>query len=396
MTGEKKQGLLGRMFGKTGAVTESGEPETESTSVELATGAENETGNSKDGLVELDNTRPSEAGNAPAGQTVTGDSKNDNGSEGQGESKSWFTRLKSGLKKSSHKLTDGITSIFTKSKLDDAALEDLEDLLIRSDLGVAMAMRITEQLAESRYDKDITADEVRAVLVDEVASILKPVARSLIVDETKRPFILLMVGVNGAGKTTTIGKMAAKFRDEGRSVMMVAGDTFRAAAIEQLMVWGERTGAEVISRPVGSDASGLVFEALETARQRDVDVLMIDTAGRLQNKTELMAELEKIVRVIRKFDESGPHEVILTLDATTGQNALNQVDIFSKTAGVSGLVMTKLDGSARGGILVAIADKFQMPVYAIGVGEGVEDMQPFNPDDFAAAIGGGDLSHEQA
>ncbi len=302
--------------------------------------------------------------------------------------KSWFSRLKSGLTKSSHKLIEGITGIFTKSRLDDEALENLEDLLIQSDLGVAMAMRITERLAASRYEKDITGDEVRGVLAEEVTAILEPVAGELKISDAKRPFILLMVGVNGAGKTTTIGKLAQKFRGEGKAVMMAAGDTFRAGAIDQLKVWGERTGAEVIAKPVGTDASGLVFDALEAARGQNMDVLMIDTAGRLQNKTELMAELEKIVRVIKKFDETGPHEVILTLDATTGQNALNQVDIFGKTAGVTGLVMTKLDGSARGGILVAIADKFKLPVYAIGVGEGVEDMQPFEPADFANAIAG--------
>ena len=309
-----------------------------------------------------------------------------------GEELGWFSRLAKGLTKSSQKLSSGITGIFTKRKLDDEALEELEDLLIQSDLGVAMAVRITERLAETRYDKEITDDEVRAVLVEEVRTILAPVAKPLEIDAGNQPHILLMVGVNGAGKTTTIGKLAQKFTGEGKSVMLAAGDTFRAAAIDQLKVWGERTDVPVIARDVGGDASGLVFEALEAAKAQKIDVLMIDTAGRLQNKTELMSELEKIVRVIKKQDPTGPHDVILTLDATTGQNALNQVEVFSQSAGVSGLVMTKLDGSARGGILVAVADKFQLPVHAIGVGEGVEDMQAFDPDEFAKAMVGGDAA----
>lgn len=300
--------------------------------------------------------------------------------------KGWFSRLKSGLSKSSSKLSEGITGIFTKRKLDDEALEELEDLLIQSDLGVAMAMRITERLSSSRYDKEISDVEVRSVLAEEVVTILQPVAKPLELVGGHKPHILLMVGVNGAGKTTTIGKLAHKFHHEGKSVMMAAGDTFRAAAIDQLKVWADRTGAAVVARDVGSDASGLVFDALAEAREQGVDVLMIDTAGRLQNKTDLMAELEKIVRVIKKFDPTGPHDVLLTLDATTGQNALNQVEVFGQIAGVTGLIMTKLDGSARGGILVAIADKFQLPIHAIGVGEGVEDMQAFDPLDFANAI----------
>ena len=302
------------------------------------------------------------------------------------EKKGWFSRLKSGLSKSSSKLSEGITGIFTKSKLDDEALEQLEDLLIQSDLGVAMAMRITEQLSASRYDKEISDKQVRQVLAQEVTKILEPVAAPLQISGEHKPHILLMVGVNGAGKTTTIGKLAQKFHQEGKSVMLAAGDTFRAAAIDQLKVWGERTQAHVVAKEVGSDASGLVYEALEQAKAQACDVLMIDTAGRLQNKADLMAELEKIVRVIKKFDAQGPHDVLLTLDATTGQNALNQVEIFGQTAGVTGLIMTKLDGSARGGILVAIADKFQLPIHAIGVGEGVDDMQAFEPQDFANAI----------
>ncbi|GJM03605.1 MAG: hypothetical protein DHS20C08_21060 [Rhodomicrobium sp.] len=300
--------------------------------------------------------------------------------------KSWFSRLKSGLSKSSTKLADGISGIFTKRKLDDEAIEELEDLLIQSDLGVAMAMRITERLAATRYDKEISDEEVKAVLAEEVEAILSPVAQPLVLSGAHKPEILLMVGVNGAGKTTTIGKYAQKFRAEGKSVMMAAGDTFRAAAIDQLKVWGERTGAQVIARDVGADASGLVYDALTAAKEAGSDVLMIDTAGRLQNKANLMAELEKIVRVIKKIDDQAPHHVLLTLDATTGQNAMNQVDIFQKVAGVTGLVMTKLDGSARGGILVAIADKYKLPIHAVGVGEGIDDMQAFDPKDFAGAI----------
>lgn len=306
--------------------------------------------------------------------------------EAPAQKQSWFSRLKSGLSKSSTKLADGISGIFTKRKLDDEAIEELEDLLIQSDLGVAMAMRITDRLAATRYDKEISDAEVKAVLAEEVEAILQPVAEPLSIEGDAKPQILLMVGVNGAGKTTTIGKFAKQFRSEGKSVMLAAGDTFRAAAIDQLKVWGERTGAEVISRPEGADASGLVYDALDAAKEAGTDILMIDTAGRLQNKANLMAELEKIVRVIKKFDESAPHHVLLTLDATTGQNALNQVEIFEKVAGVTGLVMTKLDGSARGGILVAIADKFKLPIHAIGVGEGIDDMQPFKPAEFARAI----------
>ena len=318
------------------------------------------------------------------------DGKADGSGEGapleEGAKRGWFSRLKSGLSKSSSKLSDGISGIFTKRKLDDEALQDLEDLLIQSDLGVAMAMRITDRLSSSRYDKEISDDEVKAVLAEEVETILTPVAIPLTISGASRPHILLMVGVNGAGKTTTIGKLSRQFRDEGKSVMLAAGDTFRAAAVEQLKVWGERTGAEVVAREVGADSSGLVFDALAAAKANGVDVLMIDTAGRLQNKANLMAELEKIVRVIKKFDPSAPHDVLLTLDATTGQNAMNQVEIFEKVAGVTGLVMTKLDGTARGGILVAIADKHKLPIHAIGVGEGVEDMQPFDAGEFARAI----------
>jgi len=301
---------------------------------------------------------------------------------------SWLQRLTSGLKRSSDQLTGGITSLFTKKKLDAATLDDLEDLLIQADFGLETTEAVTEALRRDRFNRDISAEDVRQVLSTEVVKVLAPVARPLVIDPGKKPFVILMIGVNGSGKTTTIGKLAAKLRAEGRSVMLAAGDTFRAAAIEQLQVWGQRTGAEVIARPAGSDASGLAFDAVTRARAEGTDVLVIDTAGRLQNRDELMSELEKIIRVIRKVDPEAPHATLLTLDATTGQNALNQVEIFGKRAGVTGLVMTKLDGTARGGILVAIARKFGLPVHFIGVGEGIDDLEPFAAADFAAAIAG--------
>jgi len=302
--------------------------------------------------------------------------------------KSWFSRLKDGLSRSSASLTGGITALFTKRKLDAETLEDLEDLLIQADLGVDTAMAIAERIGEGRFDKEIAPDEVRRVLAEEVARVLEPVARPLTLDPGRKPHVILVVGVNGTGKTTTIGKLAAKLRADGKTVMLAAGDTFRAAAVEQLKIWGQRTGSEVIARDTGADAAGLVFDAMEQARAAAADVLLIDTAGRLQNRAELMAELEKVVRVIKKHDPDAPHSVLLTLDATTGQNAMSQVEIFGRTAGVTGLVMTKLDGTARGGILVAIAAKHKLPVHFIGVGEGIDDLEPFKAEDFAAAIAG--------
>jgi fused signal recognition particle receptor len=271
--------------------------------------------------------------------------------------------------------------------LDDAMLESLEELLIGADMGVDTAMRVTANLAQGRMGRRLSVSEIKDLLAAEIARIMEPVARPMPIFP-RRPQVVLVVGVNGSGKTTTIGKLAAKFRAEGRSVMLAAGDTFRAAAIEQLQVWGQRTGAEVVAKPAGSDASGLAFDAVTRAQSEGTDVLIIDTAGRLQNRDELMSELEKIIRVIRKVDASAPHATLLTLDATTGQNALNQVEIFGKRAGVTGLVMTKLDGTARGGILVAIARKFGLPVHFIGVGESVDDLEPFSAGDFAAAIAG--------
>ncbi|UYN98688.1 MAG: signal recognition particle-docking protein FtsY [Devosia sp.] len=303
---------------------------------------------------------------------------------------SWFQRLSSGLKRSSDNLTSSITSVFTKRKLDAATLDELEDVLIQADLGIDTAMAITETLRRDRFERDVSDADVRAVLAAEVASVLAPVARPLDIDAGKKPFVILMIGVNGSGKTTTIGKLAQKLAREGRSVMLAAGDTFRAAAIEQLQVWGQRTGAPVIARPAGADASGLAFDAVTQARAEGRDVLIIDTAGRLQNRDELMNELEKVIRVIKKVDPEAPHATLLTLDATTGQNAMKQVEIFGQRAGVTGLVMTKLDGTARGGILVAIARKFGLPVHFIGVGEGVDDLEPFAATDFARAIAGED------
>jgi fused signal recognition particle receptor len=296
--------------------------------------------------------------------------------------------MKEGLTRSTRAMSDGVTGIFTKSKLDSETLQDLEDLLVTSDLGLDVAVEITEAVAKDRYDKEVSPEEVRTILAGEVARILSPVEYPFRIDAAKKPFITLVVGVNGAGKTTTIGKIASKTKAEGKSVMLAAGDTFRAAAIEQLSVWGERVGAPVVKTKVGGDAAGLAFEAVERAKNEDTDLLMIDTAGRLQNKTDLMAELEKVIRVIRKLDETAPHATLLVLDATTGQNALNQVEVFTKMAGVTGLVMTKLDGTARGGILVAIARKFGLPVHMIGVGEGIDDLQDFSADAFAKALTG--------
>jgi fused signal recognition particle receptor len=304
------------------------------------------------------------------------------------EKRGWFQRLKSGLSKTSSKLSEGITGLFSKRRLDATTLDDLEDLLIHADLGVDTAMRITEALSKGRYEKGISPEEVRAVLAAEVERVLRPVAKPLVIDPKNRPHVILVVGVNGTGKTTTIGKLAQQFRTQGRRVTIAAGDTFRAAAIDQLKIWGERTHAKVVAHKVGADSSGLAFEALEGAKADGQDVLMIDTAGRLQNKKALMEELEKLIRVIRKIDPTAPHDVLLVLDATTGQNALSQVEVFRQKAGVTGLVMTKLDGTARGGILVAIAAAHELPVHAIGIGEGIDDLQPFDPGEFARAIAG--------
>jgi fused signal recognition particle receptor len=301
---------------------------------------------------------------------------------------SWWQRLSGGLKRTSSSLGAAISDLVSKRKLDRAMLDEIEEVLIRADLGVDTAARIVAAVGEGRYDKAIAPDEVKAVLASEVEKVLAPVAQPLKIDPAHKPFVVLVVGVNGSGKTTTIGKLAAKFAAEGRKVMLAAGDTFRAAAIEQLKIWGERTGAPVVARGQGSDAASLAFEALSAAREQGADVLLVDTAGRLQNKAALMGELEKIVRVMKKLDPGAPHAVLLVLDATVGQNALSQVEVFRNIAGVTGLAMTKLDGTARGGILVAIAAKFGLPVHFIGVGEQVDDLEPFAARDFARAIAG--------
>ena len=301
---------------------------------------------------------------------------------------SWLHRLRSGLSRSSKELSTSISGVFTKRKLDETTLEELEDVLIRADLGAETAMRIADTLSASRYGRDVSDQEVRSVMAAEIEKVLSPVAQALELDLSHKPHVILVVGVNGTGKTTTIGKLAAKLVGGGLSVTLAAGDTFRAAAIEQLRIWGERTNSPVVASKLGADAAGLAWDAYERAKEAGSDVLIIDTAGRLQNKAELMAELEKIVRVLGKHDPEAPHTVLLTVDATTGQNALNQVEIFRNVAGVNGIVMTKLDGTARGGILVAIAAKHKLPVYFIGVGEQVDDLEPFSAHDFAAAIAG--------
>lgn len=301
---------------------------------------------------------------------------------------SWFQRLKDGLKKTSSRLATGVSDIFTKRKLDDEALEELEDLLVMADLGPTTAAKLSAAIAKERFDKEVDGDEIRAALADEIATLLHPVAKPLIISQEHKPHIVLVVGVNGSGKTTTIGKLASNFQAEGKKVMMAAGDTFRAAAIEQLKVWGERSGSTVISKAHGSDAASLAYEAIEQAQEQKADVLLIDTAGRLHNKGDLMEELKKILRVIRKLDETAPHDVLLVLDATTGQNALNQVSVFGDMVDVSGLVLTKLDGTAKGGVLVALAEKFGLPVHAIGVGEQVGDLRAFDANDFAKGLMG--------
>ena len=307
----------------------------------------------------------------------------------------WLSRLKSGLSKSSLPLVDRIASVFKRRRLDAAAIEELEDILVMADLGPTTAARLAGQLAARRIERDVEADEVRAMLANDIAAILEPVAEPLLIGDTK-PHIVLVVGVNGTGKTTTIGKLAKQLVDEGRSVLLAAGDTFRAAAIEQLGVWGERTDCRIIAREAGSDPSGLVYEAIEQARLSNVDVLLIDTAGRLHNKANLMAELEKIRRVIAKLDPAAPHEVLMVLDATTGQNAIAQVETFQKVISITGLVVTKLDGTAKGGVLVALADRFELPVRAIGVGEGVEDLRAFSAHDFALNLMGVDTDRPAA
>ena len=300
----------------------------------------------------------------------------------------WFGRLKSGLSRSSSKLTGGIAAIFKSRKLDAAALEELEDLLITADLGVATAALLTANLARDRFDKDVGDDEVRTALAANIAELLSPVARPLVIDRGHQPHVVMFVGVNGSGKTTTIGKMAQHYRAQGLTVMLAAADTFRAAAIEQLQIWGQRVGVPVVARAHGADSAAVAYEALARAQAENIDLLLIDTAGRLQNKTELMDELAKVVRVLGKQNPEAPHDRILVLDGTVGQNAHSQVQAFSELTDITGLVVTKLDGSARGGVVVSLTERFGLPIHAIGVGEAVADLDAFVADDFARNLMG--------
>ena len=300
----------------------------------------------------------------------------------------FFNKLKQGLSRSTHKLTESISTVFKNRKPDDEALEELEEALISSDLGTGVAARVIANFRRTRFGKEVTDEEIRDALSDEIAAILEPVAHPLDIDRGLKPHVVLVVGVNGTGKTTTIGKMAQLYREQGMRPVMVAGDTFRAAAVEQLQVWGQRTTSPVIAGPPNADAAGLAFDGLTRARAEGADVLLIDTAGRLHNKSVLMDELRKMIRVMQKQDPSAPHSVLLVLDATTGQNAIQQVRVFKEMVNVTGLVVTKLDGSARGGVVVALAQEFGVPVHAVGVGEGIGDMRPFEAGEFARGLVG--------
>ena len=300
----------------------------------------------------------------------------------------WLKRIKQGLSRTAAPLVSGIGGLLTKRRLDTDTLQDIEDLLIMADVGTKTAAAMTAELAKDRFDKETTDEEVRAFFADKIAQKLEPFAKPLIVDPDKKPFVILMVGVNGAGKTTTIGKMAQQMKEKGLKISFAAADTFRAAAVEQLKVWGERTGCPVVSKPAGADAAGLVFDALVAAKKNGDDVLFIDTAGRLQNKSELMEELRKIVRIIKKQIPDAPHACLQVLDATVGQNAHSQVKLFSQAVPVTGLILTKLDGTAKGGIAVALADEFKLPLHLIGVGEQITDLHPFKARDYAASLMG--------
>ena len=304
------------------------------------------------------------------------------------ERRGWFSRLRVGLSKSSTALTDGISAIFTRRRLDAKALDELEELLISSDMGVGVAEEVVEALRRTRFGREVSPEEVRAALAAEITRLVEPVMKPLRLDPARKPFVILVVGVNGSGKTTTIGKLARQFRDDGRRVVLAAGDTFRAAAVEQLQIWGERTGSPVVVRPHGADAAGLAYDALVEARAMSADALLIDTAGRLQNKADLMAELQKLVRSVKKLDPTAPHSVLLVLDATVGQNAHSQAEIFRQVVGVTGIVMTKLDGTAKGGVLVSLAEKYGIPIHMIGIGEGAEDLRPFDAYSYARGLVG--------
>lgn len=315
--------------------------------------------------------------------------------EDTGQKPGWLNRLTSGLRRTSSALNQNLGELFSGArKLDRATLDELEELLIATDIGVSTAAQLTRTLAEGRFDQEITGDEVRAALAAQIAEILSPVAEPLAINPSHRPHTVLVCGVNGSGKTTTVGKLAQLYRDQGLSVMLAAADTFRAAAVEQLRIWGERTGAPVVARETGADAAGLVFDAIEEARRQNADLLLIDTAGRLQNKTELMDELKKVIRVAKKLDETAPQSTLLVLDATVGQNAHSQVETFRDMVDVTGLVVTKLDGSAKAGVVVALAERFGLPVHAIGVGEQADDLRPFDATSFARALV--DLGPEEA
>ncbi|QDH15325.1 signal recognition particle-docking protein FtsY [Oecophyllibacter saccharovorans] len=303
----------------------------------------------------------------------------------------FFSRLKEGLSRSNAQLS----ALFSKRLLDDATLEELEDELIAADLGPSVAERIISRFRDTSFGQQVTGEEIRNTLATEVAKVLQPVAVPFTPDPGRKPHVVLVVGVNGTGKTTTIGKMAHLYREEGKSVMMVAGDTFRAAAVEQLQVWGERAGAEVIAGKPGADAAGLAYDGLKRATEKQTDILLVDTAGRLHNKSALMEELAKIIRVMKKFDPDAPHSVLLVLDATTGQNAIEQVRVFRELVDVTGLVVTKLDGSARGGIVVALAEQFKLPVHLVGVGEKAEDLRPFSAEDYARGLVGSTLGEPE-
>lgn len=300
----------------------------------------------------------------------------------------WLQKLKTGLQRSSTKISEGLNHIFVKRRLDDEVLAELEELLITADLGPSTASRLVRDFAKNRFGKDVSDQEVKEALAAQMTSILEPCAQPLNLDLMHKPFVIMAVGVNGTGKTTTLGKLAQHYRQKGLSVTLVAGDTFRAAAISQLKIWGERTGADVITGESGGDAAALAFQALEKAKKTGSDLLLLDTAGRLHNKNDLMQELAKVVRVLKKIDPSAPHATLLVLDATTGQNAHTQVEVFRDMVQISGLVVTKLDGSAKGGVLVALADRFKLPIHAIGVGEGAEDLQAFRAADFARSLMG--------
>ncbi len=305
-----------------------------------------------------------------------------------GERGGWLARLRAGLSRSSSRLSDGISEIIGGRRLDDPAIQRIEELLISADLGVATAARLSANLAKTRFGGEVTSEDVRGALADDITAILEPVAHPLEIEPGLKPHVVLVCGVNGVGKTTTIGKLAKLHADAGAKVILAAGDTFRAAGVSQLELWGERVGCPVISRPTGSDAAGLAFDALVEARERGADLLIVDTAGRLHNRADLMAELQKIIRVLKKIDETAPHSCLLVLDATTGQNAHAQVETFRDMTAVTGLIVTKLDGTAKGGVLVALAERFALPVHAVGVGEAAEDLRPFEARAFARGLMG--------